>query len=326
MAEGYFQGMRREHLPTVNPWARIVGYPRSPKARDRGHPRCGLALVQGNGARESAPIPHPGGVRGHQRSMSDSELMEGQTTSLRHDLETERREIGTKKHVLDNPIWNSLQTEHRSLAVSNGLARRYPADIGPLSGIAGQRAVNYEALRRLAGPGGVVVLFCTEKPQPPAGWTLIRGGLLTQMVCIGGRSPVLTALARGEELRRLTAADVPEMVQLARLTEPGPFQERTIELGPFFGIFEGGRLMAMAGERMHLPEYVEVSAVCTHPDARGRGYARVLIAKVMEEVEGRGKTAFLHSFVDNYRAIRVYESLGFRERRTLELAVVRNDA
>jgi GNAT superfamily N-acetyltransferase len=229
-------------------------------------------------------------------------------------------------HLLDNPIWSSLHTEHSSFAVSNALARRYPAAVGPLSGIARQSAANYEALRELAGPGGVVVLFCQEKPAPPPGWTLIRGGVLSQMVSSGPADSVPITLTRGEEFRPLTAADVPAMVELADLTEPGPFRERTIELGPFFGIFQSGRLLAMAGERTHLPQFVEVSAVCTHPDVRGRGYARMLIATVMDEIRRRGKTPYLHSFADNYGAIRVYESLGFKLRRNLELAVLKNDA
>jgi GNAT superfamily N-acetyltransferase len=232
---------------------------------------------------------------------------------------------GNTLHTLDNPIWNSLGTEHSSFAISNGIARRYPPAIGPLSGIAAQSADNYEALRELAGPDGVVVLFCTEVPAPPAGWTLIRGGLLTQMVSLQRVNHVSSPLIRGEVFRRLTAEDVPAMVELAELTEPGPFRERTIELGPFWGILEDGRLLAMAGQRMHLPAFVEVSAVCTHPDARGRGYARKLIATAMDEIHQRGKTAFLHSLADNYPAIRVYESLGFTQRRTFELAVLKNE-
>ena len=229
------------------------------------------------------------------------------------------------RHPLDNPIWNSLLTEHSALAISNRLARRYPAAIGPLSGIAHQSLENYEALRPLAGPDGIVVLFCTEPPAPPPGLTLIRGGVLTQMICENPQPSPSIKFTRGEVFRPLTTADVPEMVALAELTEPGPFRDRTIELGPFFGIFEAGRLVAMAGERMHLPHHVEVSAVCTHPDARGRGYARTLIATVMDEIRQRGKIPFLHSWAENYPAIRVYESLGFSERRTFELAVLRNE-
>jgi ribosomal protein S18 acetylase RimI-like enzyme len=226
------------------------------------------------------------------------------------------------QHPLDNPIWNSLLTEHSSLAISNHQARRYPSAIGPLSGITHQSPENYKALRSLAGTEGILVLFCAEKPAPARGWTLIRGGVLTQMICESPRAAGVE-LSRGEVLRPLTPEDVPEMVALAQLTEPGPFRERTIELGPFFGVFEDGRLVAMAGERMHLPRYVEVSAVCTHPEARGRGYARMLIGVVMDEIRQRGKTAFLHSFADNHAAIRVYENLGFTQRRTFELAVLK---
>jgi len=252
-------------------------------------------------------------------------MMERRSPTL--EIDPAERNVPTPSvaHPLDNPIWTSLLTEHRSFAVSNALARRYPAAIGPLSGIARQSAANYEALRELAGPGGVVVLFCQEQPAPPPGWTLIRGGVLSQMVVAGPPGRVPLTLERGEEFRPLTTADVPAMVELAQLTEPGPFRERTIELGPFFGIFQSGRLLAMAGQRTHLPDSVEVSAVCTHPDARGRGYARMLIATVMDEIRQRGKTPFLHSFADNYPAIRVYESLGFTLRRNLELAVLKND-
>jgi GNAT superfamily N-acetyltransferase len=244
---------------------------------------------------------------------------------LHSDSDSRSSTNGAAAHPLDNPIWNSLRTEHSSFAISNGLARRYPPAIGPLSGVPGQSIANYEALRALASPGGVVVLFCTEAPAPPPGWTLIRGGVLTQMICLQPVNHVRDPLTRGEELRPLTTKDVPAMVALAELTEPGPFRERTIELGVFYGIFEKDRLLAMAGERTHLPGFVEVSAVCTHPDARGRGYARKLIATVMDEIHQRAKTPFLHSFADNYSAIRVYESLGFAQRRTFELAVLKNE-
>jgi GNAT superfamily N-acetyltransferase len=229
----------------------------------------------------------------------------------------------TTESLLDNPIWNSLRTEHRSLAIANRSARRFPHAIGPLSGFASQSDEHYAALSELAGPGGVLVLFLNEKPVLPAGWTLAVSGLLTQMVCEEPGPEVPLNLTRGEEFRSLTAADVPQMVALAELTKPGPFRDRTIELGAFFGIFDAGRLVAMAGERLHLPHHVEVSAVCTHPDARGRGYARMVIAKVMEEIRQRNKISFLHSLADNESALRVYSGLGFRQRRTFELAVVK---
>lgn len=226
--------------------------------------------------------------------------------------------------LLDNPIWSALTTDHAHLALGGDHARRYPAAIGPLSGIPAQTPESYDELRPLAGPGGLVGLFLTEAPRPPAGWTQVRGGALDQMVAPepelfrGERS----ALSGGAQMRQLTHADAPAMVELAELTEPGPFRLRTIELGAFFGILEGKRLLAMAGQRLRLPGFVEVSGVCTHPEARGRGYARMLMSRVIEEILREGRTPFLHTYAHNEAAIRVYRSLGFTRRRSFELAVV----
>jgi ribosomal protein S18 acetylase RimI-like enzyme len=235
------------------------------------------------------------------------------------------RGIGSAVELLDNPIWSALTTEHAHLAMGRTDARRYPDEIGPLSGMPEQSDAGYAAMASLAGPGGVVALFFREKPRPPAEWTLVRGGELVQMVA---ERPKLVEIAApaGVELRKLTSADAPAMVELATLTEPGPFRLRTMELGTFFGILADGRLLAMAGKRMHVPGWVEVSGVCTHPEARGRGYARLLMSCVMEEIIADAKTPFLHAFANNVGAIRVYEDLGFVVRQRFELAVVKNAA
>ena len=225
---------------------------------------------------------------------------------------------------LDNPIWSALTTDHAHFSLGGEWARRYPAEIGPLSGMPEQTDAGYAAMRPLAGPGGMVGLFLQEAPRPPAGWTLVRGGVLDQMVA--QRPALKTAdLPDGAEMRRLTPDDAAEMVALAELTEPGPFRLRTIELGMFFGVVQAGRLVAMAGQRLRVPGFVELSAVCTHPEARGRGYARLLMSRVMEEIVGEGRTPFLHSFTDNFGAIRVYQDLGFVRRRSFELAVVQRE-
>ena len=226
--------------------------------------------------------------------------------------------------LLDNPIWNSLSTAHRNFALGDELAKCYPPEVGPLSGLAEQTAAAYEALRATVAPCAIQVLFLEEPPEQRAGWTLIRGGLLSQMVYAGSRT--LETEVPNPQMRRLTPSDVPAMVELARLTEPGPFRNRTHELGAFFGMFAGSRLVAMAGQRTRFPGFVEVSAVCTHPDARGRGYARMLMSAVMELILQERDTPFLHSFADNYAAIRVYEALGFVLRRHFHLAVLKNEA
>jgi GNAT superfamily N-acetyltransferase len=226
--------------------------------------------------------------------------------------------------LLGNPIFHSLVTGHARLALVNGVARRFPAEIGPLSGIPDQTRESYEDLRRLAGPEGIVVLFLDQPPAPPAGWTLRRGGLLDQMLWEGPLQRQKRLLPLEAEVRPLTKEDAPAMVELAKLTEPGPFYLRTMELGAFFGIFHGCRLMAMSGQRLSLPGHVEVSAVCTHPDARGRGYAPALMLTVMEHIVEQGKTPILHSLSTNTPAIAIYRSLGFTPSRHFHLAVLQN--
>jgi predicted GNAT family acetyltransferase len=112
------------------------------------------------------------------------------------------------------------------------------------------------------------------------------------------------------------------MLALATLTKPGPFLPRTHELGQFWGVKENGRLIAMAGERMKLPGFTEVSGVCTHPDFRGRGLAGVLSRVVATHIMNRGETPFLHAYAANRPAISLYESLGFRLRCNVGVTVL----
>jgi ribosomal protein S18 acetylase RimI-like enzyme len=221
--------------------------------------------------------------------------------------------------LLDNPIWNALSTEHVELALGDERARRYPTEIGPLSGIPAQTEESYEALSELA-EDGVVVLFSVEPIVPAGGLHVVRSGPIVQMV----RKTRGVEADAGELIpRKLTAEDAPAMVALADLTEPGPFRLRTLELGNFYGIFHGLELVAMAGKRMHLPGLVEVSGVCTHPAARGKGYARRLMQIVIDEIERDGKTTLLHAYSTN-PAIRLYEALGFETRQEFHFAALVN--
>ena len=120
------------------------------------------------------------------------------------------------------------------------------------------------------------------------------------------------------EVLTLSASDVPDMVDLVTLTQPGPFEARTIELGTYLGVREGGRLIAMAGERMHFEGHTEISAVCTHPDHQGQGLAGLLVDCLVTDINGRGEVAFLHAASTNTTAISRYQSLGFTIRRQVE--------
>jgi predicted GNAT family acetyltransferase len=219
---------------------------------------------------------------------------------------------------LDNPIWHSLTTRHARFAIGRELARRFDPEIGPLAGIIDQSPDAYSALSELFQPTEPAALFLDSEPRVPRDWRIHMHLSLDQMVC---EAP-LTIPEKPLPLQALGASDVPEMLELAALTEPGPFRTRTYELGGFLGIREAGRLVAMAGQRLALPGFVEVSAVCTHPEFRGRGYSAALVAAVARTIQGRGETPILHVLSTNETAIRVYRTVGFTLRRTLHLAVV----
>ena len=144
--------------------------------------------------------------------------------------------------------------------------------------------------------------------DPPADWRRVGGGFGNQMIL----DRLASAPAIDAWIQPLTATDVPAMLALVELTQPGPFRPRTIELGHYFGIFEDGALVAMAGERLQTPEFTEVSAVCTHPSVRGRGFAAALSHRVATGILARGQTPILHVALTNVGARRVYERLGLR--------------
>jgi ribosomal protein S18 acetylase RimI-like enzyme len=219
--------------------------------------------------------------------------------------------------LLDNPIWHALSTEQAYLAQGNRLAKRFPRDVAPFGALVDQSAASYEALHKVF-PEEAAALFLDAEPQPPPGWAILRTGLMYQMVC-----DTPTPGNAKQELRELTKADVPEMLALTKLTEPGPFLPRTIELGAYFGIHDAGSLVAMAGERLHLTGFTEVSAVCTHPEFRGRGYGHALLSVLISRIVKRGETPVLHVWAKNAPAVRLYEKMGFKVRARLHLAVVK---
>jgi predicted GNAT family acetyltransferase len=216
---------------------------------------------------------------------------------------------------LDNPIWSSLTTRHAHLATGGRLARRYPASISPIGALAGTTAEHVAALESVVEPDDDFAVFAPEVPVLGSNWETLFASRLLQMVR-GDRA----LLPEGEvEPVKLGAKDVPEILALVQITKPGPFRTRTVELGNYIGIREGARLVAMAGERLWLDDFHEVSAICTHPDAQGRGYARMLMGRVINRMLQRGETPFLHVEWTNKRAIDLYRALGFATRTELAL-------
>jgi predicted GNAT family acetyltransferase len=225
-------------------------------------------------------------------------------------------------HILDNPIWTALTTRQANFAEGDDFARRYPVEVTALGALKHPTPAAFESLARTT-KNDVVALFCFDPITIPAGWKTIHTSNLVQMIC---ETPNVVTDPNASLTEELTVADSDEMVALTKLTNPGPFGKRTHELGLYLGIRQQGRLASMAGERQRLPGYTEVSAVCTHPDFRGRSYARVLIAALMAKIFERGESPFLHVREDNLGAIRVYEKLGFKTRAIFPFFVLQHDA
>ncbi len=217
--------------------------------------------------------------------------------------------------LLDNPIWYALSTGQAYLAQSNHLAKRFPRDVAPFGAMKTQSPAEYEALAHILS-GDTAALFLDSKPILPADWSMPISGDMYQMTF---EAPPPARPSR--VMRKLTHADVPEMLALTKLTEPGPFLSGTIELGDYYGIHDSGSLVAMAGERLRLTGFTEVSAVCTHPNFRGRGYGNALMSVVIAGILNRGETPFLHVKTDN-PALALYKKLGFEIRAQLYLAVI----
>jgi predicted GNAT family acetyltransferase len=216
-------------------------------------------------------------------------------------------------HVLDRPAWSALNGRQGEFAIWQGCAVRFARGIGMF---VAARTYDERALTdisRLIADTGPVVIVETQAPPPVPGSVIATQGVLWQMVAARPIAAPTTDLG----VEPLGDADSEAMIALAKLTEPGPFHRATHRLGRFIGIRKEGRLAAMAGERMRPDGHIEVSAVCTHPDFRGRGYGAALTSLVASRIQGEGETAFLHVYATNRTAISLYETLGFQLRKEM---------
>jgi ribosomal protein S18 acetylase RimI-like enzyme len=214
-------------------------------------------------------------------------------------------------HPLNNPIWASLTSRHQALARSAGAAARYPSVFAPFAAVASADVDSSAAMASLVEPDETVYLLGLV-PSLPKSWCLEQLALLAQMIC---PSPI--AMVDGPEIIELSEMHRVDVLALTALVYPHYFRPRTMELGRYFGIYQDGRLAAMIGERMGTDDHQEISAVCTHPDYNGRGYARRLLAWLTNDNFQRGRTPFLHVSPDNHGAMRLYHQNGYQLRREI---------
>lgn len=213
--------------------------------------------------------------------------------------------------ALDHPVHAALTSRHADLARSKGRAVSYDAQVATFSALPPEPGPgDWADLADLLGPGAFADLFSSPL-APPADWT--------EVFTLEGFQLVLDVLPPRPDVpvEPLVAADSPAMRGLVERTRPGPFWERTHEMGRYVGVRDGDRLVAMTGERLRPPGATEISAVCTAPEARGRGLAAALVTDAAHAIAERGEQPFLHVAASNTGAIALYERLGFRVRQSV---------
>ena len=215
-------------------------------------------------------------------------------------------------HILDNPMYNALLTEHSSVAIGTGLARRFPSQVAPFGGL--ELGGDCE-LRDLFDQGERAV-FVGVTPLDPGSWIPVKEFNVIQMVYSGNSS-----VTEQSSVQLLGEVDVSAMLTLTTLVYPSYFRPETARLGEYCGIYSNNELIAMAGIRMKLPGYEEVSAICTHLDHRGKGLGSTVTSYMVQRILARGNSPFLHTECDN-PAQEMYRKLGFEPRSTLPVKVM----
>lgn len=222
-------------------------------------------------------------------------------------------------HALDHLPWTALTGRQRRFAVGNERVLRFSAPVAPFGAMIDTSPATFDALRDVINEHGPVALTTGDEVVPPAGFALVRHAKLLQMVWQGEPQPAPTL-----DYVHLEARDVPDMLELTAATQPGPFGPRTFELGDYLGVRREGKLIAMAGERMKIDGYTEISAVCVDAGFRGQGLVVGLMKLHIARIRARGETPFLHVLTSNHGAASIYEALGFVARRELSLTVLGN--
>jgi len=220
-------------------------------------------------------------------------------------------------NTLDNPVWEALNSADYRFNLGNSIAGYFPESVSPFAALPDWNDEMQHLLLEQLPEDRSWSVMKAGKVDFIDNWEIRFTTPLYQMIChsfIPFRSDKVIPVP-------LVPSHIPEMLALTALTKPGPFGDRTIEFGNYWGIFEEGKLVAMAGERLHLKDHTEISAVCTHPDALGKGYGSILVSLIAEKIIKEHKTPILHVRSDNERAITMYERLGFSIRSDIYFAV-----
>ena len=223
--------------------------------------------------------------------------------------------------LLYNPVYNALCSKDAHLGAGTEKVKYFDEAVSPFAGFDENYERGFDDLYDLL-PSGRKILYATPKLiTKPKGWQLLHPIKGLQFLFTGK----INWNRQDIEPMPLQYNHVEEMIQLAILTKPGPFGKRTIDFGNYFGIFYRGRLVAMTGQRLHVGNFTEISAVCTHPDYLGKGFATVLLQHQLDLILNAGQTPFLHVREDNHRAIALYECTGFSVQRPMNFYFLKKE-
>lgn len=224
-------------------------------------------------------------------------------------------------HILDRPVWNALNTRHAALSQGDSLAKRYAPSIHPFASSRDESPESLRSLAEIAAPGETLIFLQADEFAPPPDFAVTMTAFGVQMV-----AERHMAVIEDDRIAPLGEADAADMLELAMLTKPGPFTLKALSLGDFWGIKENGRLIAMAGERLKQEGHTELSGVATHPDFQGKGLGRLMTLYVAGKILAKGEQPFLHTYATNGVAIGLYESIGFKLRTRMNVAVIERQA
>ncbi len=222
-------------------------------------------------------------------------------------------------HLLDNPVWEALSSKQNHFNMGNEVLKYFPKNVAPFVGLKNWDEKDLKELNDHLPAGRTFSVVNAKEVTLPTSFEIVSAIPLYQMYC-----PVLNpATDRDIIIHSLGNDDVPMMLELTAMTKPGPFYERTIDFGNYIGILDNDKLIAMAGDRLSVNGYTEVSAICTNPDHLGNGYASYLTTKAAQRIIREGNIPFLHVKTDNLRAIQVYKKIGFEIRSDMYFTIFR---
>ena len=150
-----------------------------------------------------------------------------------------------------------------------------------------------------------------------------RGASLRMSVSVETFRPVNGAA------RRLRRRDLGDVDDLQRSEGFGFHSAAALDDGVYYGVYDTGRLVAMAGTHVVAPEVgvAIVGNVVTHPRYRRRGHGAVATSAVTAALLETCPFVLLTVEERNEPALRVYQRLGYREEcRLIESGARRKDA